>query len=1148
MFKVAPAPPPQKKRRRGLRLIVWLVVLVVVLVVAAYVVVTNPAFIKGVVLPRLGSAMDANVTVNDVSFSPFKQIVLRDLKVQAKDQTPVLTAAEVSVRYHLWDMLRGNLRVDEIALDRPTVELVENPDGSSNLDPLLKALSGKPGTAKAPKPAQPSKPPQINLGRLALKSASVVKIKNYAGGRHDLLEVTNLDLTLSNLKNGQSAALQLSGALRAEINPPDGTSGFLTAAIKSDLHFALVADLKPASATGEAHLDVSSAGGMLQDFSTFGAALNCDMTPTEIRQVSLHFQRGGEALGELDTSGPLSLETMEGRLQVKLLGIDKRLLNLAGAASGIDFGTTTINSTNEITLAKAGRIITATGALLADKFQLTRAGLTTPTLDFSANYDVTVDQGIRNALLHQLTLSGKQNGNPLLEAHLTRPMNIAWGTGANEVGESALNLTVTNLNLADWKPFLGGNAPGGNVNLQAQLRSQQNGGRLAFDINSQIAGFTANWGSSRPVPVAVNLQAQGDAADFKQFNLGEYQLQISRQNQPLLTLNGSGTYDLTDASADSQVTLKASLAGLANAFPQPGASVSSGNLELAGRVTQKQNTQAVTGRLTLTAFSGQTGKNSFQDFGSTMDLAVQRTAEEIHIEKLTGALTQNGSAGGNFDVSGTFEPAHQTVQLSANLSGFNQNGLRPFLEPLLADKKLISVAINGNASVQYALNQSSAIKADLQVTNLLVNDPTGQFPATPLAAKLQIDTTLKNQTADIRQFQIGLTPTARAQNQVQLQGNVDFSKTNAIHGSLKLLADSLDLTSYYDLFAGGTNAGGKASSVSAPQTGPAAASAQEPAAIILPFQNFTVAAKVGQLYLREIAITNFQTAANLDGGHVSVKPFQLVLNGAPVNATADLDLGVPGYKYNLALDADRIPFAPLVNSFAPARQGQLAGALTVHAQISGAGITSVNLQTNLAGQFNIGATNLELSVINVHSSILKSLINVVATIPQLLSNPESGILSIFGQMTGQHSGLIGQLQESPIEVINAQGRAGSGQINLQAATVQSTAFEADAQGSVVLAPVLTNSAINIPITVSVSQDIAKQLNLASGNNSAGATYAPLPQFLTMTGTIGDPKTQIKKTALVGLTVKSFGSGLMNQVTNPASPVRSLLNNLLQHAR
>ena len=1145
MFNVA---PPRKERRIWLRILVWPVVGLSLLLVAAYFAVTSPAILKGVVLPRLSNALHANVTVTSIIFRPFKQIELQDLKVQAKGQPPALIVPELDVQYRLWDILRGNLRVDEVALVSPTVQLVENPDGTSNLDPLLKALSGKPPAPPKPRPAKPSKPPQIDLSRLALSDARILKIRNYAGGRRDQMELTNLNITLTNLQNGQSAALQLSAALRIENHPPDGRSGFLAAAIKGDFQFALAADLKPASASGEAHLDVSDAGGVFQDFSTSGATLNCDMTPAAIKQVLLRFQKGGAPLGELAVSGPLDLEKSEGRLQVELRGIDKRLLNLSGAAGGLDFGTTTINSTNEIILAKAGSAITAAGRFNANQFQVTRAGQTTPMLDFSADYDVTVDNAAQTASLHKLTLTGTQVGRALLDAHLSRPMSVAWGTGSSGVGESALNLTLTNLNLADWKPFLGENPPAGIVNLEAQLVSQQNGGRLTFDVASQIADLTANVGGSRMVPAAVSLQARGQATDFKQFKLSQYQVQVTRPNQPLLTASGSGAYDVTNASAEAQVTLQASLAGLAGAFAQPGSSVTSGTLELQGHVTQKQNVQTVTGQLVLSSLTGQVGKNSFQDFGSKVDMDVRRTPEQIEIRKFEGALARGGNPGGDFNLTGFYDPARKTVQLTAALAGFNQDGLGWLLGPMLADKQLVAIAVNGSAAIQYDPATSSAIKADLLVTNLIVRDPKGQFPATPLAAKMQIDTALRNQAADIRQFQLGLTPTDRAQNQVQLQGNVDFSKTNAIQGNLKLVADSLDLTRYYDLFAGGTNAGSKTSSATTPQTGSATTANQEPPPANLPLQNFTLAASIGRLYLREVAITNLQATVKADGGRVTIQPLQFVLNGAPVDANADLDLSVPGYKYNFAFDADQVPFAPLVNSFMPDRKGELAGTLSASAQLAGAGITAVNWQKNLAGPFKIGVTNLELSINNARSSLLRSLINVVATIPQLVSNPESGILSLFGQLTGQRSGLVNQFQEAPIEVIAAQGQAGGGQINLSQATVQSSAFKADARGNIVLAPVLTNSTINIPISVSVSQPIAKQLNLAAADSSDGAAYVPLPQFVTMTRTLGDPKTEIKKSALVGLTVRSLGSGLLNQATNPASPVRSLLDQFLQHAR
>ena len=140
------------------------------------------------------------------------------------------------------------------------------------------------------------------------------------------------------------------------------------------------------------------------------------------------------------------------------------------------------------------------------------------------------------------------------------------------------------------------------------------------------------------------------------------------------------------------------------------------------------------------------------------------------------------------------------------------------------------------------------------------------------------------------------------------------------------------------------------------------------------------------------------------------------------------------------------------------------------------------------------------------------------------------------------------LHKSPIQVINAQIKAGGGRIDLTSASVQSTAFKADGQGGIALAQVLTNSTINIPMAVSVSQPIGKQLNLTSGNASANAAYVPLPQFLTMKGTIGDPKADINKLALGGMAVKSLGGGILGTTTNAASQVGNLLNSLLKKVK
>ena len=1138
----APAPRP-RKRRHWLRVLGWVFGVLIVLVVVLYFVVTSSGFLKREILPRVSSSLNANVTVSSAAIHPFSEIVLRDLKVQPTNQPVLFTAPEVRVKYSLFDILGGNIQVDEIALASPVVQIVRNADGTSNLDPLIKAQK----KAKEEQPrqsAKPSRPVQIDIRKLILADATFRKVQNHEGGTRDLLEITNLNLTAANVKNGESGKLEFNAVIRDENNPPaPAMYGLLLANVNGTFDFSLTPDLKPGTIVGDAQLKISQAAGSFSDFGKLDGSFHCDVSPTEFKTVSLSFEKEGMRLGELRATGPYNMQKSEGRLRVDLLSVDQRVLNLFAARSGIDFGSTTITCTNEINVAKSGAVITAAGQLSASKFQLGRTNESTPPLELRADYNVSVDNTEKTALLETLNVTGTQDGHPLLRGKLTSPMTLAWGNTMNAVGDSSFSLAVTKLNIANWRPFLGGVASAGTVDFDLKLLSRNAGKQLTYDATNRIQGLTAQIGAQHLSDATVFLKVRGQLADFHEFNLGDYSLQLDQSNLTALTVSGSGTYDRANSSADLQLALQATLPRFLRLINRPEITATSGTAELKARLIQKRQKQMVTGNLSLAKFSGKFGKNEFKSFGTTADLDVERTPDQIDIHRIAGTLTEGHNEAGEFDLSGTYGLKNKPSQLNLKLSDFNQEMLRPFLEPLPAGKKLVSISISGTASAELGPKGNSTIKADVQVTNLVVSDPARQLPSTPLEAKLQVDAGVVKQVADVQQLEITLTPTERAKNELQFEGHIDMSKTNAISGNLKVSADSLDLTSYYDLFAATNKTTAKESGRNKPQNMSAAPSTQppqEPPTNALPFRNFTIDASVHAFYLREIAATNFHTAIKLDGSHILLKPFQLTVEGAPMFATADLDMSVPGYKYALTCDATNVPFAPLWNTFMPEEKGKVGGTFTTYATISGTGTSGESLQKTLAGNFHVGTTNLNLNVTTIRNKMLRGLVEMVAAVPDISANPASianfagGV--VFGKLNGS---LSHDLERSPIDVITTDGVATNGQVVIRNTVVRSPTFEATVtEGTITLAPVLTNSVIDIPISIALNNAIIGRFPLLGETAmSTNASYTKLPDFFSERGTIGDPKKHISPTA--------FGKAMIKNLIPDLVGTNGFLSNSLQ---
>src|SRR6266699_5150922 len=216
--KTTTPPPPPRKRHGFLRFIGWFLGIFIILLVAVYFVATSSGFFKGVILPRAGKAMNSDITVSEATISPFKEIHFKNLKVTPHGQETLVTAPGVLVKYKLMDIVRGNIDVDEVTLASPTVTLVQNAEGSSNLDPITKSQKEKPKSEKEKAEKKSSKPTQLDLKKFALTDATIRQVKLYKNGNRDTTELSHVNVTADNLKNGQTGKLALDADVKVENN------------------------------------------------------------------------------------------------------------------------------------------------------------------------------------------------------------------------------------------------------------------------------------------------------------------------------------------------------------------------------------------------------------------------------------------------------------------------------------------------------------------------------------------------------------------------------------------------------------------------------------------------------------------------------------------------------------------------------------------------------------------------------------------------------------------------------------------------------------------------------------------------------------------------------------------------------------------
>jgi hypothetical protein len=112
-------------------------------------------------------------------------------------------------------------------------------------------------------------------------------------------------------------------------------------------------------------------------------------------------------------------------------------------------------------------------------------------------------------------------------------------------------------------------------------------------------------------------------------------------------------------------------------------------------------------------------------------------------------------------------------------------------------------------------------------------------------------------------------------------------------------------------------------------------------------------------------------------------------------------------------------------------------------------------------------------------------------------------------------------------------------VNLERAFIQSPAFQAEARGSVKLEAILTNSTLSIPLSISLKRSLAEKIDFVPANTPTNQAYVKLPDYVSLKGTVGKPKPDINKMALLGTALQQYGGKIPGVNTSTSNALGAL---------
>src|SRR6476660_9657128 len=156
----------------------WLIVLGVLLVLGVAFVWSLPEIVKWQALKQIPAITGRAASIEDIDINLFTgRVAIKKFRLAEADPAQTFIEFErLDVRVVVWSSVFGNIRVAELRLTAPTVNLVRLTPTEFNFSDILRRLAASKEGEPVPKPAEPKAKSRwtIALDRFALIRANIM--------------------------------------------------------------------------------------------------------------------------------------------------------------------------------------------------------------------------------------------------------------------------------------------------------------------------------------------------------------------------------------------------------------------------------------------------------------------------------------------------------------------------------------------------------------------------------------------------------------------------------------------------------------------------------------------------------------------------------------------------------------------------------------------------------------------------------------------------------------------------------------------------------------------------------------------------------------------------------------------------------------